>query len=414
MVSAAQRQPTQPVRRRRGVRKPRANGHNAGRRKLPRQSVFRPRSGRRPPRNLVRAALEIAAAPVASAKVAGLHYVTDQTPGISRVHAGKGFRYLTPDRKPLRRAEDLRRIRSLVIPPAWTDVWICPDPNGHLQATGRDDRGRKQFRYHPRWRQVRDETKYHRMIAFGQALPAVRVRVERDLALPGLPREKVLATVVRLLEATLIRVGNEEYANQNGSFGLTTLRDRHVNVAGSAVRFAFRGKSGVKHAVDLHDRRLARIVKSCRDIPGQELFQYVDGKGDHRPIGSADVNDYLRQIAGEEFTAKDFRTWAGTVLAATALLEGGPFASRAEAKKNVVRAVDLVSRRLGNTRAVCKKCYIHPAVIESYLGGTLLDRFKLPAARAGDFAAAEDALLKFLRAQCREDFPGSAACNGSR
>ncbi|HET7624843.1 MAG TPA: DNA topoisomerase IB [Verrucomicrobiae bacterium] len=309
--------------------------------------------------------------PVESAKAAGLRYVSDQTPGIRRVLSGKGFRYIDPQGKSIRDRETLRRIRSLAIPPAWTDVWICPDPNGHLQATGRDDRKRKQFRYHPRWREIRDETKYARVIHFARALRQIRRRVQRDISLRGLPRNKVLATVVRLLEVSLIRVGNEEYARQNDSFGLTTLRNKHVDVSGATMRFHFRGKSGKWHDVDIRDRRLAKIVKSCMDLPGQELFQFVDSEGQRHDLKSEDVNAYLREISGEDFTAKDFRTWAGTVLAAMALNEFQFFESRAQAKKNIVAAIQSVAKRLGNTPAVCRKCYIHPHVLDSYLDGTL-------------------------------------------
>ena len=262
---------------------------------------------------------------------------------------------------------------ALAIPPAYTDVWICPDPRGHIQATGRDAKGRKQYRYHPRWRKVRDETKYGRMIAFAQALPQIRERVERDLALPGLPREKVLATVIRLLETTLIRVGNDEYAKTNKSFGLTTMRDRHVEIAGSTVKFHFVGKSGKKHQISLSDRRLAKIVKRCRDIPGYDLFQYLDEDGSRVDVKSDDVNAYLREIGGQEFTAKDFRTWAGTVLACMALQEFEAVDGEAQKKKNVVQAIERVSERLGNTPAICRKSYVHPAVLESYLDGTMID-----------------------------------------
>ena len=279
--------------------------------------------------------------------------------------------YCGPDGRPIRDEETLARIRSLAVPPAWRDVWICPDANGHLQATGRDARRRKQYRYHPRWREVRDGNKYERMIAFGGVLPLIRKRVQKDLARPGLPREKILATVVRLLEVTLIRVGNEEYAKQNESFGLATMRNRHVRVNGSALRFQFRGKSGVLHAVDLEDRRLARIVRQSRDLPGYELFQYVDADGERRAIDAGDVNAYLKSIAGDVFTAKDFRTWAGTVLAARALSEAAAFGSKAQAKRNVLRAVEAVAKRLGNTTAVCRKCYIHPEVVKAYFDGTL-------------------------------------------
>jgi DNA topoisomerase I len=305
-------------------------------------------------------------APEGSAKAAGLRYVSDgergisrQRLGISRERSGTAFRYLGPDGRVLRDAEALARIRRLAIPPAWEDVWICAREDGHLQATGRDARGRKQYRYHPRWREVRDETKYGRMLAFAKALPRIRRRVSQDLALPGLPRDKVLATVVRLLETTRIRVGNQEYARANDSFGLTTLRTRQVRINGSTMSFRFRGKSGVQHDVALNDRKLATIVRRMRDLPGYELFQYVDEAGERRAVDSADVNEYLRSAAGEEFTSKDFRTWAGTVLAAQALHECG--------KNQLKHAIARVARQLGNTPAVCRKCYIHPAVIDAYL-----------------------------------------------
>ncbi len=295
-----------------------------------------------------------------------------------------------------------RRIRSLAIPPAWTDVWICSVANGHLQATGRDARGRKQYRYHVRWRTVRDETKYDRMIAFGQALPHLRARIEADLALPGLPRAKVLATVVHLLATTLIRVGNEEYVRANGSFGLTTLRTQHVKVEGSTVYFAFRGKSGVRHRLDIHDRRLACIVSRCRDLPGQELFQYLDDAGVSHAVDSADVNDYLREVVSAEFTAKDFRTWGGTLLAARALQELAGFESPTQAKHNVVAAIATVARRLGNTPAICRKCYVHPAVVAAYLDGSLLAVLSGPGERKESTALPglnpeETALLAFLQ-----------------
>ena len=310
-------------------------------------------------------------APADSARTAGLRYSSDNRPGITRRRSGSSFNYLTPDGRVLRDRAELYRIVSLVIPPAWKDVWISPDPRGHLQATGRDARGRKQYRYHPRWRQIRDETKYYRLIGFAQALPGVRRRTDTDLRRAGLPKEKVLAAVVQLLEKTLIRVGNDEYARQNRSFGLTTLRNAHVEVSGGRVRFAFRGKSGVEHEVDLDDRRLARVVTACRDLPGYELFQYLDDQGRRQTIESSDVNGYLRQVAGEDFTSKDFRTWSGTVLAAQLLRALAPFSSETQAKGNIVRAIESVAKRLGNTKAVCRKCYIHPAVLEAYLDGTL-------------------------------------------
>jgi DNA topoisomerase-1 len=270
----------------------------------------------------------------------------------------------------------LNRIRSLAIPPAYADVWICPNPNGHLQATGRDARGRKQYRYHPKWREVRDETKFGRMLAFSEALPEIRKRVEQDLERPGLPREKVLATVVSLLECTCIRVGNEEYTKANRSYGLTTLQDRHVKISGSNLRFEFRGKSGKTHSVSLNDRRLARIVQRCQAVPGEDLFQYIDDDGTRQSIGSGDVNEYIKEISGQEFTAKDFRTWAGTLLAVAALSEVGAWSTQRQAKSNVLRAIDSVAEQLNNTRAVCRKYYVHPAVFESYLAGTMADALK--------------------------------------
>jgi DNA topoisomerase-1 len=314
--------------------------------------------------------------PVVSARAVGLRHVSDETPGIKRERSGKNFRYRNPAGKIVRDPETLRRIKSLVIPPAWTEVWICADPNGHLQATGRDDRRRKQFRYHPRWREIRDETKYARMISFARVLPKIRRRVKKDMALPGMPRNKVLATVVRLLEVSLIRVGNDEYAQENNSFGLTTMRNKHVEVHGAELQFHFRGKSGKWHNVDIHDRRIAKIVERCQDLPGQELFQFVNGDGTRHDVRSEDVNEYIREISAQDFTAKDFRTWAGTVLAAMALREFKKFDTKAQAKKNVVAAIESVAGRLGNTSAVCKKCYIHPHVVDSYLDGTLVDTLK--------------------------------------
>jgi len=314
----------------------------------------------------------------------------------------------------IRDGETLTRIRSLAVPPAWRNVWICPDPEGHVQATGRDARNRKQYRYHPRWREVRDGNKYGRMIAFGRALPLIRKRIEQDLARPGLSREKILATVVRLLEVTLIRVGNEEYAKHNESFGLATMRDRHVRVNGSSLRFQFRGKSGILHAVDLEDRRLARIVRQSRDLPGFELFQYLDENGERRSIDAADVNAYLKSIAGDEFTAKDFRTWAGTVLAARALHEVAAFDSQAQAKRNVLRAVEAVAKRLGNTRAVCRKCYIHPEVVNAYLDGTLAATLNRKAgrelrSRLRDLSPEEAAVLALLHRGVEQDARLAAA-----
>ena len=302
-----------------------------------------------------------------------LRYVKDDKPGIKRERAGRGFRYKDVDGKPLRDKETLGRIKALAIPPAWTDVWICPFENGHLQSTGRDSKRRKQYRYHPKWREQRDETKFDRILEFGRALPKIRLRLEEDLALPGLPREKVLATIVQLLEMTLIRIGNEEYARANRSFGLTTMRDQHVKIDGAQVRFQFRGKSGLSHSIDFKDRRLARIIERCQDLPGQELFQYLDEDDTPQTIDSSDVNTYLREISGEEFTAKDFRTWAGTVQGALELHKFKAFDSETEAKRNIVRAIETVAVKLGNTPAVCRKSYIHPAILELYISGTLVD-----------------------------------------
>ena len=309
---------------------------------------------------------------IESAKAAGLRYVSERGEGIKRKRRGKNFTYVDPSGKVVRHPETIVRIHSLVIPPAWEDVWISPDARGHIQAVGRDQRGRTQYRYHPRWREVRDENKYEHMIDFARALPKIRRRVRRDMSVPGLPREKVLATVIKLLETTLIRVGNEEYARTNHSVGLTTMKNKHVDVNGRTIHFEFRGKSGVEHAIDLEDRRLAKIVKQCQHLPGHDLFQYVDHEGTRHAIGSADVNAYLHETAGDEFTAKDFRTWAGTVLAAMALQEFERFDSETQAKRNVVAAIESVAKKLGNTKAVCRKCYIHPKVLTSYLDGTLI------------------------------------------
>jgi DNA topoisomerase-1 len=309
--------------------------------------------------------------PVASAEAAGLRYVTDEEPGIRRRRAGKGWAYTWPDGRPVRQEATIARIKSLAIPPAWREVWICPQPEGHLQATGRDARGRKQYRYHPRWREVRDAVKYDRLIAFAEALTQIRERVDDDLRRPGLCRERVLATVVRLLEETLIRVGNEEYRRQNGSYGLTTLHNGHVDVSTTTIRFRFRGKHGKTHEITLSDRRLARIVKRCREIPGQRLFQYVDDLGEHHTISSEDVNTYLREISGESVTAKDFRTWAGTVLAARLLTQGPPATTVAEAKRQVAGAIAQVAAQLGNTVPVCRRCYVHPTIVEAFQAGAL-------------------------------------------
>jgi DNA topoisomerase I len=307
----------------------------------------------------------------AAARAAGLRYVTDARPGIRRETSSLGFIFRKPNGQRIRSSSELKRILALAVPPAWTDVWICPDPRGHLQATGRDARGRKQHRYHPRWRTYRDERKFRRMIDFARTLPRIRRRTATDLAQPGLPRTKVLAAIVQLLEKSLIRVGNDEYARQNRSYGLTTMRSKHVDVRGAKVQFAFNGKSGVKHAVGVEDGRLASVVRKCRDLPGIELFQYLDEAGNVRDVKASDVNAYLKEITGRDFTAKDFRTWAGTMLACRALLGIGPAESRAQAKRNALRAIDAVAGVLGNTRSVCRSSYIHPSVITDYQAGAL-------------------------------------------
>jgi len=309
---------------------------------------------------------------VESAEAAGLRYVTDAAPGIRSQRRGRGFVYFAIDGQVIRDKAELERIRKLVIPPRWTNVWICPIPSGHLQVTARDARGRKQYRYHPTYRAVRDETKFGRMIAFSDILPLIRERVERDVALPELARDKVLATVVWLLERNLIRVGNDEYARDNGSFGLTTLRRRHVTVSGAKLRFEFRGKSGVPHSVAITDRRIARVVQRCQELPGQELFQYLDDEGRRQSVDAGDINEYLRRITGRQVTAKDFRTWAGTTLAAASLRELGKFKTEKQAKANIVAAIDQISKRLGNTRAVCRKYYIHPVILEAYFEGVTI------------------------------------------
>jgi DNA topoisomerase I len=344
-----------------------------------------------------RATEPLAVEPTVSAEVAGLRYVNDlRSPGIRRIGRQKRFRYVDVNGQTVSDPMVLGRIKSLVIPPAWTDVWICPNPLGHLQATGRDARGRKQYRYHPRWRQVRDEVKYGRLLAFAAALPKIRERTATDLGRSGLPREKILATVVELLEKTLIRVGNEEYARDNNSYGLTTLRDTHAKVNGSNVRFEFRGKSGIVHSIDLQDARLARIVKACRELPGYELFQYVDDEGQRKGIESSDVNDYLREICSQSFTAKDFRTWAGTVLTACELSRLPMHESQQTAKKNIVQAIKSVSTRLGNTPSVCRKCYIHPAVVDAYMDGEVVKPARRGLAGRGRLSPQEVAVVALI------------------
>jgi DNA topoisomerase I len=303
----------------------------------------------------------------------GLRYVSDASPGYSRKRAGKSFSYYDKDGKRITNAEVLRRIKSIGVPPAYESVWICPSPNGHIQATGLDARGRKQYRYHAKWRELRDQNKYEHIMEFAAALPGLRRRVVTDLKRDGLPREKVLATIVSLLEKTLIRVGNNEYAEQNKSYGLTTMRRKHVDIKGSTLRFDFTGKSGKQWKLQVQDKRIVAIVKRCADIPGHELFKYLDGEGQAHTVDSGDVNRYIKEITRQDFSAKDFRTWAGTVFAAIALAEFKKYDSQAEAKRNILAAIDRVAKQLGNTRAICRKCYIHPAIIDAYISGDLVE-----------------------------------------
>lgn len=357
------------------------------------------------------------AEPKQAAAAVGLRYVSDAHPGIRRRRAGKSFSYLTPEGARLGEAGALKRIRKLAVPPAWSDVWICPFADGHLQATGRDDRGRKQYKYHPRFREARDSTKYEHAIAFAEALPALRDTVREHMALPGLPRDKVLATVVYLLDKTLIRVGNDDYAKQNKSYGLTTLKNRHVAVNGSEVRFQFIGKSGKEWSARLKDRRVARIIKACQDLPGQELLQYRDAGGAIEDVSSGDVNAYLRQITGRDITAKDFRTWAGTVLAVAALREAENDGSAAKPNKRLRAAIEQVAARLGNTPAICRKCYIHPDVVSAYLDGTLIRDIarhlprRSPRRGAGALEPEEAAVLALLRSRLKAG--GGALTNGA-
>lgn len=342
--------------------------------------------------------------PAEVAKMAGLRYVSDKKPGIRRERSGEQFSYIGVDGQPITDEKTLQRIHSLAIPPAWTDVWICPHPRGHIQATGRDAKGRKQYRYHPQWRKVRDETKYHKMLTFGMALPTIRQKVAEDLQLGGLPREKVLATIVELLDITAIRVGNEEYARENQSYGLTTLRNRHVNVSGANIRLHFRGKSGKDHTYTVKDKKLARIVKRLQDLPGHELFEYVDEQNEVRGVESADVNEYLRAVTQEDFTAKDFRTWWGTVIAVEALKDLGEAQTQTQAKKNITEAVKEAAQYLGNTPAICRKCYVHPQVLDAYLNGTLLKTLKAQEERRPHKALAglhpeEVALMELLEGE---------------
>lgn len=350
------------------------------------------------------AQIEVVTDPVEVAEDAGLRYVSDEQPGYTRKPKGDDFEYFDTDGKPIRDEPRLLRLRRLAIPPAYKDVWICPAANGHIQATSRDARGRKQYRYHERWREARDANKYDRMLVFGQALPKIRRQVGKDISLRDLPRNKVLATVVQLLGRTFIRIGNEEYARENKSFGLTTMRNRHVDVKGAKLRFNFRGKSGVRHEIDFNDRRLANIIRKLQDLPGQDVFQYEDEAGEVRSVTSEDVNDYLHEISGEEFTAKDFRTWAGTVLTAMALSAQGPVENETQAKKNIKDAIAAVAKILGNTPTVCRKCYVHPVVLESYLDGDMIEGLKQKteealAEKLEDMRAEEAAVMAFLQAK---------------
>jgi DNA topoisomerase-1 len=343
---------------------------------------------------------DIVVNPVDAAEDAGLRYVSDDSPGYSRQANADDFEYLDAEGERIRDGQRLVRIKSLAIPPAWTDVWICPSPTGHIQATGRDARRRKQYRYHHRWRELRDENKFGRLVDFAKTLPNIRRRVAKDLKLTGLQRQKVLATVVQLLDLTLMRIGNEEYARENRSFGLTTMRDRHVAVKGSQLLFRFRGKSGRQHEINLTDQRIAKIVSKLQDLPGQNLFQYTNGDNETRNVTSQDVNDYLREASGDSFTAKDFRTWAGTVLTALALYVQGKFESKKQAKANIKTAICAVAELLGNTPAICRRCYVHPAVVEAYLSGVSIVGATVTKkrAKAGDLRLVEAATLKFLRA----------------
>jgi DNA topoisomerase-1 len=338
-----------------------------------------------------------------AAEEAGLQYVSDDRAGYTRRRNNGDFEYLDTQDRRIRDEQRLVRIKRLAIPPAWTDVWICPSPRGHIQATGRDARRRKQYRYHERWREIRDENKFARLADFAKALPKIRRRVQHDIKLRGLPREKVLATVVRLLARTFIRIGNDEYARANKSFGLTTMKNRHVAVKGARLRFRFRGKSGRQHEVDVTDQRIAKIVAKCQDLPGQDLFQYASDNGEIRDVTSQDVNDYLRKITGEDFTAKDFRTWAGTLLSALALNAQGEFETRKQAKANVKTAIGAVAELLGNTPAICRKCYVHPAVLEAYLAGNHISGLSEVMQKSGSkqLRLAEAAVLRFLESQNR-------------
>ncbi len=353
---------------------------------------------------LIREAVAAVEDPLEAARQAGLRYVSESAPGYTRRKRGRGWSFYAPDGSLVTDKETRARLASLAIPPAWTEVWICSNSKGHILATGRDERGRKQYIYHPQWNEIRNQRKYDKLLLFGEALPLIRERTDQDLRKHGLGREKVIALLVRLLESTLIRVGNEEYRRANASFGLTTLRDRHVTIEGATVEFTFKGKTSKEQVIRVQDRRLARLVERCKDIPGYELFQYLDDDGKRQRVDSGDVNDYLREITGENFTAKDFRTWGGTVIAVRALLEMGAAASKTEAQRNVTAAVKRVAQELGNTPAVCRAYYIHPSVMSCYVEGTLHDLVPEldaePPANAYALTPEEEALMAFLR-ECR-------------
>jgi DNA topoisomerase I len=340
--------------------------------------------------------------PISSAKFAGLRYILDTAPGIRRERNGSGFKYIETSGALITNSDQLSRLKALAIPPAWKDVWICTSPQGHLQATGRDAKGRKQYKYHPLWREVRDSTKFHRMIAFVEALPVIRDRVQKDLEEPGLPKEKILATIVHLLELTLIRIGNEEYAKENNSYGLTTMRNHHLNVKGSKIRFQFKGKSGKSHSIGIKNKRLARILKKCQEIPGQELFQYIDENGNPVSIDSSDVNDYLRSITNQDFTAKDFRTWAGTIYTFMTLRNFDPYQSEADAKTQIKLTIETVAELLGNTPTICRKCYIHPQVLDGHLDRSLMKLESKSPERVPGLAEEEVLVLSYLRKQSRK------------
>jgi DNA topoisomerase I len=357
--------------------------------------------------------------PKDAAELAGLRYVSDARPGIRRRKAGTGFTYTRADGTRLSEPDALKRIKSLAIPPAWTDVWISPFADGHIQATGRDAKGRKQYRYHARFREVRESTKYEHLVAFAAALPGIRKKVKEHMALPGLAREKVLATVVHLLETTLIRVGNDEYAEQNNSYGLTTLKNRHVAVDGNEVRFRFTGKSGKQWSLRVRDRRVAKIMRACQELPGQELLQYIDESGNCQDVTSTDVNSYLKEITGKDITAKDFRTWAGTVLAAMALNELESFDSATQAKRNLRAAIEKVASKLGNTPTICRKCYVHPEVLNSYMDGNLVLEVKAKAeselrGNVQKLKPEEAAVLALLRGRLAKEADRSARRDGPR